>query len=161
MVVARAYADRKRRGICTDCGLRPAWRKTTRCALCMLDTRERVGGRVPTASATYWRAREHRWRTQHIQIGDRFFNCMDYIAAWHAQDGKCGLCTKPLPVQQWHDEVGTGRGISPDHDHHSHQFRALVCTACNIRISTLNLSWALQVVEYLRCHQTVAPVRLL
>lgn len=159
MVSARRYRTRRAAGLCTDCGRSQASPGKARCGECQTATSERTAGRVPGASATYWRAREHRWRSQHIMVGERYFDATDYAEAWRRQHGLCGLCFKPLPVQKMHDLVGTGRGISVDHNHHTHQFRALVDTACNIRVSTLNLEWAKRVVEYLQRHeQTPANV---
>ncbi len=145
-------ADRKSRGVCVECGVHPPGSGIARCEVCVVKARARSAGKVPSASLTYWGAREHSWRRQGIMVGDRFFLAKDYIWAWHRQHGRCGLCEKSLRVQRVHDGVGTGRGISVDHDHHSHQFRALVCTWCNIRISTLDLAWAKCVVVYLERH---------
>ena len=123
----------------------------------------------PLAERDRWRHRESGWRKLHILArgglhilgrgAPRYFNRHDYVSAWLAQEGRCGLCGKPLHAERWETassggvEVGTGRGINADHDHHTHLFRALVHGRCNRMLSTLTSREAEAVVAYLKRYE--------
>jgi|688.fasta_scaffold797090_1 hypothetical protein len=76
-------------------------------------------------------ARENQaWAS--IKINGQPFTREHFDRAVHQQDGKCKICdcTKPVDAK---DE----RGLVPDHDHDTLEFRAILCARCNIGIGHL------------------------
>lgn len=61
-----------------------------------------------------------------IKRNGRPFTRTDYDEAIAAQEGKCAICECTRPA-----DATDERGLVPDHDHETLEFRAILCGTCN------------------------------
>lgn len=95
-------------------------------------------------TAPYWQHRELYWRRLGVLNADgSVFLRQDFQNLWALQGGRCGLCDTPLRGLKY---------VAVDHDHQNGKFgpvRAILCSYCNARVTSLNIIWARRVLGYL------------
>jgi len=80
------------------------------------------------------RTAELNWRRRGIEL-----TWPEYLALFTKQKGLCAICKEPSP----------GRNFDVDHDHDTGEVRGLLCRRCNVGLSAIEHTPAIEFEKYL------------
>lgn len=88
-----------------------------------------------------------RWRQIKHNYG---ITKAEWLAMYAAQEGLCGICSKPLSTEQF-KTAGNRQSTCIDHDHDTHKVRGLLCHSCNLGIGNMqhDVATLQRAIEYL------------